>query len=54
MSAASHSAPVPESTQRLLTALMRGKGFAAADIAAALEGLTADTAQALLAELKRQ
>ena len=51
---ASHAAPAPESTHRLLTALMRGKGYAAADIAAALEGLTVDTAQALLAELKRQ
>ncbi len=51
---ATHQAePVPESTRRLLTALMRGKGFAPADIAAALDGLTADTAQALIAELKR-
>ncbi len=46
--------PATESTKRLLTALMRGKGFAQADIASTLDGITADAAQALLAELKRQ
>lgn len=46
--------PATESTKRLLTALMRGKGFTPAAITAALDGLSADAAQDLLAELKRQ
>jgi len=48
------AAPVTESTKRLLTALMRGKGFTPDAIDSTLDGLTADAAQALLAELKRQ
>ena len=46
--------PATESTKRLLTALMRGKGFAPDAIDSTLDGITADAAQALLAELKRQ
>ncbi len=46
--------PATESTRRLLTALMHGKGFAQADITSALDGITADAAQTLLDELKRQ
>ena len=45
--------PVPESTRRLLTALMRGKGVAPEAIAATLADLSAASAQALIAELKR-
>jgi hypothetical protein len=48
------TAPATESTKRLLTALMRGKGFTPAAITAALDGLTADAGQTLLDELKRQ
>lgn len=48
-----NAAPAAESTTRLLTALMRGKGFAPDTIATTLDGITAETAQALLAELKR-
>ncbi|HOU14106.1 MAG TPA: hypothetical protein PKZ84_13420 [Anaerolineae bacterium] len=48
------AAPATESTKRLLTALMRGKGFTPDAIDSALDGITADAAQALLAELKRQ
>ena len=46
--------PATESTKRLLTALMRGKGFTPDAIDSTLDGITADAAQALLAELKRQ
>lgn len=52
--AAGGSTSVPESTLRLLTALMRGKGYAPNAISAAMEGLTVPAAQALLDELKRQ
>jgi len=48
------AAPASESTKRLLTALMRGKGFTPDAIDSALDGITADAAQDLLAELKRQ
>lgn len=48
------ASPASESTKRLLTALMRGKGFAPAAITTTLDGITADTARALLDELKRQ
>jgi hypothetical protein len=48
------SPPARESTLRLLTALLRGKGYAPDAISATLEGLTEAAAQALLADLKRR
>ncbi len=47
------AAPATESTKRLLTALLRGKGFTPDAIASTLDGLTAAAAQDLLAALKR-
>ncbi len=48
------SPPAPDNTVRLLTALLRGKGFTADVISATLDGITESAAQALLADLKQQ
>ncbi len=52
--AADASPPAPENTLRLLTALLRGKGYTPELISATLTGITVNAAQALLDELKRR
>ncbi len=46
------SGPAADGTQRILTALMRGKGYDAGVITATLDGITVNGATALLEELK--